>query len=575
MKKLISMISIFIFTAFLPFNLNADYIDKLLTQADNIRSSDPSEFHNLLTKLAQKKTELTLEQKAYYQYLYAYKLSFIGDFKQAVDVYNAILANQQHSASIRFRTHLSLVNIFAIAKNWNEGLKHLLISQQLLPQINQTEFKHMSMLISAVFYNQIGQYTLGLNYAKKLQADVSKSREQCMGKYLEIEAKFRLNELTISDAIFDNAIALCKEMNESVVLAGVYTTKANIFINNTHYADAITLLSSQQSLVEATKYPPYIAYFYSLLAQAHFSLNQTQQAQNYALNAIKFTQSLGSSEPSVIANKVLYLIAEKNNDMSAALSYFKQYAEADKAYLNGIKAKHLAFQLAQHRASEQRSHIEWLSQQNNLLLLKQKFDKVEAENNQLFITLLIVCITLLSAFIYRSKTTQTKLRHLAQNDGLTGLFNRRHFTQEANRAINKCIKSQHPGSCILFDLDKFKSINDTYGHKTGDWVLKNVANTCKPIVRTVDILARIGGEEFCVFLPNCSKADALVIAEEYRHQLNQINTADTGFEFTISGSFGVSDFTTSGHSLEKLIADADSAMYDAKTSGRNRVCLFK
>ncbi|WP_165398968.1 tetratricopeptide repeat-containing diguanylate cyclase [Shewanella maritima] len=469
---------------------------------------------------------------------------------------------------------MSLVNIYAISNEWNEGLKHLLLSQQMLPQIKEKQYQDIHSVITGVFYNQLGQYELALDYSTKLIQSETSTRNRCLANSLITEASFKLSKTNLSKDIFTDAIAACEEAAEPVALSSIYSYQAAYEIKNNQYAAAKQILEKAQPLIESTKYPPYLAYFYSLLSQTHFALGNKEAAESFALQTLSYAETLGSSEPKVIANQVLYSLAEQRGDTEAALKYFKQYAEADKAYLDDIKTKHLAFQLAQHRAAEQRSHIEYLSQQNNLLLLKQKYDKVQAENNRLFIALLILAISLLSIFAYRSKTTQAKLRHLAQNDGLTGLFNRRHFTQEANRAIAKCLKYSQSGSCILFDLDKFKSINDTYGHKTGDWVLKQVAQHCKPMVRKQDIFARIGGEEFCLFLPNCTKEDAAAIAEEYREKLTQISTQETSFSFNISGSFGVSDFSSSGSSLDKLIADADAAMYQAKTSGRNKVCQF-
>ncbi|NKF49860.1 GGDEF domain-containing protein [Shewanella sp. WXL01] len=572
-SKLLKM-SIFIFAFSLSTNLNANYLDNLLEKADKIRSSNPEEFKSILTELEQSHLQLTPAQLGYYQYLLAYQKSFEGDFKEAISIYENIVNQAHFPKEVVYRANLSLVNIYAISKNWNKGLKHLLQSQQAMIAIDKKELLDMGLLVNSVFYNQLGQYELGLDYAEKLTLSVESGREHCFALQHMVESRFKLGSLNQDTELVGSAIKSCEKANEPVLLSGIYIIEADVYIKSNDYLAAKSKLEKHQSLFESTQYAPILAYAYSLFSQVHFALNNNETAESFALKTLSYAKTLGSSESKVIANQVLYSLAEQRGDTEAALKFFKQYAEADKAYLDDIKTKHLAFQLAQHRAAEQRSHIEYLSQQNNLLLLKQKYDKVQAENNRLFIALLILAISLLSIFAYRSKTTQAKLRHLAQNDGLTGLFNRRHFTQEANRAIAKCLKYSQSGSCILFDLDKFKSINDTYGHKTGDWVLKQVAQHCKPMVRKQDIFARIGGEEFCLFLPNCTKEDAAAIAEEYREKLTQISTQETSFSFNISGSFGVSDFSSSGSSLDKLIADADAAMYQAKTSGRNKVCQF-
>nr|WP_282446605.1 GGDEF domain-containing protein [Shewanella sp. 1CM18E] len=176
--------------------------------------------------------------------------------------------------------------------------------------------------------------------------------------------------------------------------------------------------------------------------------------------------------------------------------------------------------------------------------------------------------------VYKSRTTQKRLKLLAEYDALTKVHNRGHFTQQALNAIDYCSKNQQAASCILFDLDKFKSINDTYGHATGDWVLKQVAQVCQAHSRKSDLFARLGGEEFCIFLPSCDVNTAAQLAEEYRKLIAAIDSNGSGFEFAISASFGVTDFSLSGTNLDKMIADSDHAMYVSKKTGRNRVTIF-
>ncbi|WP_394129111.1 diguanylate cyclase [Shewanella maritima] len=561
------------FALFFSFTLNADHIDQLLKRADDIRSSNPATFQEILFELGSQKPSFSPQQHNYYQYLLAYQKSFIGDFASAIQLYKELADGEDIPAEIQLRANMSLVNIYAISKDWNNGLEHLLNAQKAIPNINNLDLLTHINMTNSLFYNQMGQYELGLNYAEKVTKVTQSGRPYCMALMLTAEAKFKLGKLEINNSQHNQTVLACEQAQEPVALAAIYTIEAAQLISNNQYQAALTLLETHQQMVDSTKYPPYLAYFYSLLSQSHLAMGNHLEAQTSAEKTLSLAATLGSSEPEVIANQVLYNLAEQNGDTVNALKYYKQYAEADKAYLDDIKTKHLAFQLAQHRAAEQENSIALLQQQNNLLILKQKITSVEAENNRLFITLLAVSVSVLLLMIFRANTTQKKLRTLAQNDGLTGLFNRRHFTQQANLAIKKCDNQRQVGSCILFDLDKFKSINDTYGHETGDWVLKNVAKQCKAIVRDNDIFARIGGEEFCLFLPNCNLEDAAAIAETYRQQLTEIDTQGSGYEFTISGSFGVSDFTTSGSSLERLIADADAAMYAAKSSGRNKVCL--
>lgn len=128
---------------------------------------------------------------------------------------------------------------------------------------------------------------------------------------------------------------------------------------------------------------------------------------------------------------------------------------------------------------------------------------------------------------------------------------------------------------ILFDLDHFKRINDSYGHGTGDWALKKVVEVLKPHVRNGDVFARIGGEEFALFLPYANESKGMEVAEQCRSRIEAIDTHLSGHKFTITASFGVSGMTTEDLSLDPLLHRADMALYAAKSNGRNSVFCYE
>ena len=126
----------------------------------------------------------------------------------------------------------------------------------------------------------------------------------------------------------------------------------------------------------------------------------------------------------------------------------------------------------------------------------------------------------------------------------------------------------------MFDLDHFKTINDKFGHPCGDWALKRTVDVCKAVGRKNDVFARIGGEEFVILLPSCTAAEASARAELYRACIESIQTEESGFDFTITASFGVTDSDASGYDLDGLLKDVDKAAYDSKNNGRNKVTTF-
>ena len=164
--------------------------------------------------------------------------------------------------------------------------------------------------------------------------------------------------------------------------------------------------------------------------------------------------------------------------------------------------------------------------------------------------------------------------HLARIDVLTEVSNRRYFEEVAVHEFARARRYQQPLSVIMFDIDFFKKINDTYGHAAGDRVLKIVASAAKESVREVDFVARIGGEEFAILLPGVVAEQALVTAERLRERIAEQNLDYNGWLVTFTASFGVAQALEEDELFEALLQRADQSMYWAKKTGRNQVRSF-
>jgi diguanylate cyclase (GGDEF)-like protein len=127
---------------------------------------------------------------------------------------------------------------------------------------------------------------------------------------------------------------------------------------------------------------------------------------------------------------------------------------------------------------------------------------------------------------------------------------------------------------LLIDIDYFKKVNDQYGHLAGDDVLRHLAKVISGILRSSDVLGRYGGEEFCVFLPNTTESDALGLAERIRAAVEASPLKVNKANIKATVSIGVADSVRAGYDFKGLVASADSAMYGAKNSGRNRVVSY-
>ena len=178
-----------------------------------------------------------------------------------------------------------------------------------------------------------------------------------------------------------------------------------------------------------------------------------------------------------------------------------------------------------------------------------------------------------TAFIVFQMTrerNEQKILECAQTDSLTGAVNRQAFFESAERLLHRCSRDGSPYSMVMFDLDHFKTINDTQGHQAGDRILISFANTVRNSLRPNDLFGRYGGEEFLVVLPDSSIETAYVIAERVRKAFADEHRFFDGSPLDATVSAGVASIRTSSD-LNEIVASVDQAMYAAKHNGRNRV----
>ncbi|GGI83363.1 GGDEF domain-containing protein [Shewanella gelidii] len=166
---------------------------------------------------------------------------------------------------------------------------------------------------------------------------------------------------------------------------------------------------------------------------------------------------------------------------------------------------------------------------------------------------------------------ETKLKRLANHDSLTELYNRRHFLSRATEEIHRAQRHDLPATMALIDIDKFKEVNDTYGHPIGDAVLKSFAKLCKQSLRQTDIAGRIGGEEFAILLLHAPAEHARLAMDRFRQQVSEYPFQFEGLQLNITISIGLSAIDDNTVNVDQLYAAADSALYRAKDTGRNRV----
>jgi len=174
----------------------------------------------------------------------------------------------------------------------------------------------------------------------------------------------------------------------------------------------------------------------------------------------------------------------------------------------------------------------------------------------------------------RLKQANNALETLSQTDGLTQLNNRRHWEDCLNHEYDRTKRTCEPCSLVMFDIDHFKLVNDTYGHQAGDEVIRLTSKITRDSIRLVDIAGRYGGEEFAIILINCNAESALIFCERLRERIEKQIVIHNKQEIKWTISLGISEFKPSLANASAWLEESDQALYQAKESGRNKSIIF-
>lgn len=176
--------------------------------------------------------------------------------------------------------------------------------------------------------------------------------------------------------------------------------------------------------------------------------------------------------------------------------------------------------------------------------------------------------------IYQLDLAEERLRKLSITDELTQAYNRRYFVEIASKVLAGAKRYGDSFAIIIFDIDDFKRVNDTYGHAAGDEVLRVLSEICITTVRDSDIFARYGGEEFAILVPRCSPTDIVKFAERIRIKLSEARVRHNQIDIQFTVSMGAGIFDSATPDLDTILTRADEALYAAKKQGKNCTVLM-
>jgi diguanylate cyclase (GGDEF)-like protein len=282
------------------------------------------------------------------------------------------------------------------------------------------------------------------------------------------------------------------------------------------------------------------------LGKLHLSQKRFEQAEADILKSLELSEKTGSRQLQMECHSHLYQIAEQQEKWKQAFTHLNTFYQLYKANYNETASKKMSLLKVAHQVETAKRDAEIYHLRNEELLRE----------------------------IEERKKLEQALEEQAMTDPLSGLFNRRHFFNMAELLFAEAVRYNQPLSVMILDIDYFKQVNDTHGHAIGDEAIKLLASMIKSTIRSADIAARFGGDEFVLLMPQTNTAQAIKFAQRLRLSLAEKTIPASQLHLRFTLSIGVSSVSVDVNSMDKLLEGADRALYSAKHNGRNQVRAY-
>ncbi len=438
----------------------------------------------------------------------------------------------------------NLALVYGYLGDFSSALDAHLRSLPLIHKAGFREGEMKAMINIAVLYNQQEQYTDALDY---LQKSLSFRYSDDGHAYAAALVNFCRAYTGLGD--FDNALdygfeslALLEKLDDKATSAHALTQIGNVFLKKSDLANAETYFQKSLEIFITTGDSRGHAETMLLLAEIFLARQNLEEALKLTHEALKTSTEISAQNELVRAQELLAYIYKEQGNSDLAYDYLKRY----------IKSK----EKSSSNASRQRFEA-----------LRIKFETEQTEKEKEIYRLRTVELAEANA---KLEELSQELFKQANEDPLTGLFNRRRLGQELSHELERARRNNAKLSIMICDVDNFKQVNDRFSHQTGDDVLILVAKLLKDLVRTTDLIARYGGEEFVVLFPEASASEAEIICNRIKDSIANYSWRELHPELQITLSMGICDdiSLTDGFAM---LDHADDKLYEAKRNGKNQV----
>jgi diguanylate cyclase (GGDEF)-like protein len=549
--------------------------DESLSRIEKLLQTDFTQAESAIVDIERSLDKLSHPQLAEFYTLLSAKYVYLSELEQANQSLDLALTYSPSEESLT-RIYLYKTTVFLMLKNYEAAFAMLEINLARIEGVEDTSLKVASyvrllnILLDLNAYEEMlstAQLVLNLNQGKD-------TKHECYTKVYLAVATLRLGLYSEANDLFKQSEMYCASNEQPLIEVMSIKGQAESYFESGQLDLAKPLFEAALEGYLPFQFQVEIHSVKAFLSKIYFYQGDYQKAALYANEINGLNEDKSNNHVKKQANEVLAMLASRDGEYAKAYQYQVVAHALDLQDLDESNHKQNAYQMARFDSAEKNRENKNLLQERELMVQQKDLFLKEKSSSIMFSTLLFgVCIGLL-LLLLTAWLQRNQFMRQSQRDGLTGIFNRQTGQDLAENELVQALSNHRHFSVLVLDLDLFKSINDRFGHATGDWTLKKVTQVIEDVIRPSDIFCRLGGEEFVLYLPNTDEKTAFKLAESIRKEVEHINTKYSGHNFSITLSVGVSSLTGDDLSIDPLLSRADIALYKCKHQGRNKVLVY-
>jgi diguanylate cyclase (GGDEF)-like protein len=512
----------------------------------------------------------SVDQRSRIDLIEARNLILAGASDAAMERLDAVLARPV-AIDRRLRALELAANLSGLRLDFAAAFGYLFEGLTLLPQTQDPMRRSDVLVLASRFTLDAGEPALAIEYLSEALEAARRTNDPRTLCYVEqdlvqLQIRSQLAGLALESA---RAMWQTCQLRADPVLIGTGMMKmGTALLANDEFDEAIGWLERAERQHRRNEFPIGIAESRHYRGLALLRKGDFAQAMPLLLEAVEHYEALEDWRTLIELREELAQAFEAARDPQAALEQLRGLLRADAEYNDVQRSLRIAYQQADFENQRQQQLLTVARQRNEVLELERLAAAEKRSARKVAFGMSLLIALLLIGLIIRFRADRRRFQQLSERDGLTGLLNHNRFHRAADAALARARLDDEPCTLIAADVDLFKQINDRYGHQAGDAVLVSLAQRLKEVFPSPDIVGRVGGEEFAVFLPGENRLQARQRVEHLRRRLEPVAYAGQTIDYTLS--FGVAEARRKGR-LERLRIRADEALYRAKRSGRDQL----